>query len=95
MALNISEARVKQVREAIEQWAFSFRTFDKEHTPERLVSSLDDNIHWYDHGFNIVRIGHAAIIQLCENFCKCNENFWIELKVRRSAYRREKRSSRV
>lgn len=78
MAVNISEARVKQVTAVVERLSIAFTPWSDTNKEEDFVAVLDKNIAWYDHGFYAVRLGHDAVLGLRKGFLHSNDPFRVE-----------------
>lgn len=86
MSIHISEARVAQVKEVINNWCYDFsKPLSEADALESIQRDFDPNVEWYDHGFQICRVGHQAVLGLRKGFRHCNDPFRAEIKVRRRA----------
>ena len=80
-SINISNDRIAQVTNAITRFSedFSLPSSDPA-TASKITSLLHPDIHWYDHGFHICRVGHNAVLGLHKAFLHCNQPFTAEIK---------------
>lgn len=82
MAISLSSARVSQITQVLTKFTIDFsKPISPTNTAENILSVFDKDIHWYDHGFFVCRIGHEAVLGLNKAFLHCNQPFEPEINV--------------
>ncbi|KAF2169557.1 hypothetical protein M409DRAFT_19969 [Zasmidium cellare ATCC 36951] len=81
MSIQISEARIAQIKEVITNWCDNFsKSLSEAEALEEIQRDFDPQVEWYDHGFYICRVGHNAVLGLRKSFLHCNQPFRSEIK---------------